>query len=172
MIMSNEEHSQRKLAEDFGVAKDLHTLCSQSAESLLFLGEHTDDPQLSQLLTGTARARHKIAGQLLRVLPKDEAAQCSEKVGEIASRYRLIPGNTEVTDELLLEIAKIDQLALQELRRSFKTIVNLSLACSLSSLLATFQISSDKLSSSLRGTSMRREDNRSKDQTDIKEDKK
>lgn len=152
MITPNEEHSQRTLAADFKVAKDLHLLCSQSAECLSCLSELAVDPQLAQHLEGIAAARRKIAKQLLDRPPADDAERCSGKIAEIASSYQLICGSaTDVTDELLLEIAEVDQLALKELRREFKEVVNISLACSLSSSLASFQISSDKLASSLKG---------------------
>lgn len=151
MNISNGEHKQRTLVADFEVARDLHLLCSRSAECLSQLSELAVDPQLSQLLEEIAVARRKIAKQLLDMPPADDAARCSRKIDEIASCYQhILRRATKVTDELLLEITEVDQLALDELRQKFKEVVNIPLACALSSSLASLQISSDKLASSLR----------------------
>ncbi len=146
MTQPSETFHSTRPRPDLGVVFGLSNLCKESIKSLEFARQSTQQAQLQQILDAVIQTRQGIIDQLMNEqlfnLPR-----CNCNTLEAATaRYRALRhGRQQDTAALLEHFKQADQLALQELRQAFKSIEDLGLACHLSSLLATFQISSDRI---------------------------
>lgn len=130
---------------DLGVTFSLCNLCRESIRSLESLSRQSDSLQLTQTIGAVIASRQGIVDQLLAEQLGNLHCDC-DMLEIAAMRYRKIRlTDNQSSESLLSRFAEADRLALQDLRHAFKTVRDLGLACHLSSLLATFQISSDQL---------------------------
>jgi hypothetical protein len=146
MTQTSESFQSTRPRPDLGIVFGLSNLCKESIKSLEYIRDNTRQAQLRQTLSSVIQTRQGIIDQLVdEQLYKLPRCDCNT-LQTATARYReLRHGRDEDTASLLSCFQQADQLALQELRRAFKSIEDLGLACHLSSLLATFQISSDQI---------------------------
>lgn len=146
MTMVTEQIAGAIPTEDLGMTLGLASLCRESSDVLGQLSLRTNDPQIRQVLELAKNTRRAIVEQIEM---ENEIAHITTDNDAFASPrqcYRELLTRVEVNDPSVLdEFREADRLALQALRAAFKKVHSLRLACQLSSLMANFQMSSDKL---------------------------
>ncbi len=134
------------VSPELAIAYELHDLCQESIETLAHLIEHMQEPQRRQKLRLVMETRNKIIRQLANEHLLDSRFHQRNAFGSSVAKFRALrQEKIHRVEESLQAFEQTDRSALQELRQAFKAVRDMQVACRLSSLIATFQISSDQL---------------------------
>ena len=149
--MRNEtRHASEQIAvSDFSISVGVSCLCQESSDLLRDAALTVRNPQIRQTLSEIAQSRASLLRQI---------AACSETgTHSFGDATELIEGGRsnyqqikirleELSERELMEAIYLAEVrAAQNLRESVKAVSNVLVACLLSSAVATFQMSSDKL---------------------------
>ena len=151
--MRNETRPQAEalLANDYSISVGVSCLCQESSDLLRDAAITVHSPQIRQTLSEIAMSRASLLRQLNACA--EENPSCfdfaTDLVQDGRTNYQRIRSQLgELSDKQLLEALYLaDVSAAHDLREAVKAVSNTLIACLLSSAVATFQISSDKLRS-------------------------